>query len=227
MTVTSFATFVEQISPPWLRNTYGARFIGLCAGLFGDTIAAGAFQAMRSSHLNRALQPADSLGFMGAERSMPRYTSESDAQYRARLQDAFDIWGRAGNKAVIEGQLHAAGFVGAVIKERNDWPGRTPVGYWSIFWVVIPNGSHTIGAAKTWGGGAKWGDPDFQWGASDPNGEIQTIRGIVEKWRPAHVIAHQVIFQGAGSLWSEFKWGDGTTWGGGSFVVSLTTKTSF
>jgi hypothetical protein len=116
----NYREFVRRISPPWLRDFYGERFVGMVNGLMADLISEGASQAIKAHLLLSDTSPPDALPSIGDERNMPRYPSETDAQYRDRLHGAWDAWEFAGNEdgtgtGGIIGQLNAFGLANVTI----------------------------------------------------------------------------------------------------------------
>lgn len=190
-------------SPRTLRGHFGRRMVGLFS-LTSDVFAEGLSQTVTMPWVH-GNPPPDMLGPLGRDLNLPRYPTETNAQYQARLQRGWDDWELAGANSAIIGQLAAAGFPGAQIA-------RTGVFQFDVFY---PSGSHSVGAAPKWG--------TFQWGDGTKFGptnitaaEIETMRGIIRKWKPGRWVCRRLIWQLSGWAYGTgHKWGDpGLTWGG-------------
>jgi hypothetical protein len=232
--MSNYEEFLRGISPQWGAGFWGRRFLGLLLGVTSDTIGVALSSAVQSPwfHLG-GQQQADALPLLGFERNMPRYPAESNQDYRGRLWGAWDAWAFAGHESAIEGQLAAAGFTGEVYEPfrthagtgntHGDWI-REPLNYWSQFWVFFPQESgHGIGPPLLWGsGGLTWGS-GWVWGTDATYETIATLVGIVEKWRPAHVICRQLLFELSGwSFGTGHVWGEtGLVWGGEAIELTL------
>ncbi len=66
-----------------------------------------------------SLGPADALPHIGGDRQLEQGPEETDANFRIRLQTAWDDWARAGTALEMLVQLHWAGFTDAVIAQQN------------------------------------------------------------------------------------------------------------
>lgn len=215
------ATFVQNIkdrTPPVLQAYWGERFMGVLA-LTVDMTAEALRHAFYSMLPGATPGPAyDSTEYLGHEFSLPRYATETWLQYTARIENAPETWTRAGKEETIEKQLELAGFPGAEVKTPLDWPHSFNT--WSEFFVYFPYGSgHTVispapiinsaGPLVVGGfnisGGLNIGDSvGGVWSIGDgtivgPIGispeELSSIRSIINKWRPAHHIPVQIIWE--------------------------------
>jgi len=131
----NFREYVAKISPPWLRRYYGERFVGFTIGLMTDLVSEGAAQALKASWLHSDTSPPDALPEIGLERSMPRYTADTDATYRDRLHKAWDAWLFAGNEEGtgglgIIGQYNAMGLANVVILPAENYDPRAARPSW-------------------------------------------------------------------------------------------------
>lgn len=204
--MSTYRDFVAALSPTWGDGYWGQRLLGTLWGITADTIAIALSSAIVAPWFHRGgKQPSDALPLLGAERNMPRYPVESHQEYRDRLWGAWDAWEFAGNETAIESQYEAAGYTGAEVYEpkrthsgtgntHGDWQ-REPVGYWSQFWVFFPKGTHGFGLPPTIGTAGLIIGGGGVIGASGTYAEVQLVRGIANKWRPAHVICRELVFE--------------------------------
>lgn len=227
--------FVHGISPTWASGSeepgkpgyWGARLLQMLWAIPARTITICLNQALVASWFQRGgRQPVDALPLLGAERNMPRYPVESHQQYRDRLWGAWDAWEFAGNASAVVSQFEAAGFVGVEIKEpfrthsvtgntHGEWL-REPTGYWSHFWLFFPAGSHNFGPPLIVGAPGLIVGGGWTVGTNASAADVQLVRGIANKWRPAHVIVREFLFEISG--WTvgtgHFVDEDGLTVGG-------------
>lgn len=194
MAFRTFRSFIAAVSPTVLRGFYGQRLGGAIA-LLKDYVAEACRQAVRASWIGDTPGngPAyDALSPAGNELSLPRYPVETWPQYHARLQRAWSDWPFAGHETSILGQLTAAGWPGAEIQYVEDFPGYE--NWWSQFVLFFPFGTHPVTGAPEYGGFI-WGDGTF-WGVVGLSFvEMQTIRGIVRKFKPGHWVCRAIGFE--------------------------------
>lgn len=218
--------FATALSPRWARGYFGERWMGLKA-LFLDVIAEGFSEALRAPDLYRTAITDDALELDGQARNIPRYPTETSAQYLARLKTAWATWQSAGSPGAIVTQLTLAGFTATLYTPLRTHPiYGTPHGewvrpplthpvtgapWWSRFWVVIdaPHGyTWPVWGTMTWG--------SFTWGFPVALGT--TLRGLVRHWKAAHVVCQEIFvlgdtdtpMWGHNMTWGSFTWGPGT-----------------
>jgi hypothetical protein len=227
--MSNYRDFVEGLAPIWGSGHWGSRLLGMLWGATSDTVAIGLSSAIVAPWFHReGKQPVDALPLLGEERNMPRYPIETHQQYRSRLWGAWEAWEYAGSAASIEGQFAAAGLVGAKVYEplrthavtgntHGDWV-RAPIGYWSHFWMFLPEGSHSFpSGAHTFGAaGLVFGGTET-FGTLLTTADVALLRGIANKWRPAHVICREIIIEFEGPTF-----GTGHTFGEAGLVFSGT-----
>jgi hypothetical protein len=195
-------------------GTLGERYIGTTSGLVWDAWADGASQAVRSPWLSigqrLGRQPPDALPPLGAMYAMPRYSIETSDQWRDRMLGKWAAWEFAGNEdggtvppGGILGQLAAFGLPDAVIVTAQDWPTRPPSPHWSQFWLVIPDGTHSVGPAHKYGVGENYGNPLnlFVYGADTDPLFAASLRKLICQWKPGHVVARQALFENGGTTY--------------------------
>lgn len=186
MAVRTFRKWAIDNAPTWLRGTWGGKLTEMFGFLF-DTIEETNFEAGAAGSLEAPTFPADAIGLIGSERNMERYNSETDDQYATRIHGAWVAWPQAGTRNGLLSQLAGAGF-DAEIKEMRDWDWDGNAANWSRIWVVIHN---TGWVRTTWGDGRKWGEG--VWGVNAPRDVVHTLRRLIRKWKPAHVVAIVVV----------------------------------
>lgn len=215
MALVNFRDLIERISPPWLAAENAAGFVGVVFALVGDTIAEGAELAARAPWLLEATSPDDVLPLIGDERRMPRYPSETAAQYRARLHGAWNAYSFGGDESAIITQLEAAGFVGVRIYDPGNWE-RGPSGYSTQFWVWFPEGSHPITAqGPICGAGPVCGDGSICGPVGITPAQLRAVRSLVRKWKSSRWICRQLIFEVTGpTCGTGHLCGDGSICGG-------------
>ncbi len=189
----TWVEYFQELSPTWLKGTWGDRFVGAVFGLKFDSLADWGRFAVKAPLLNQPEYPADALPYTGAESNMPGYATELPAAYKARLQDRWNLWLRGGNEYAITHQLELFGFPDAEIKTPLNWS-RYPVNYWSQFWVYVPFGSHSFTAPEDYGDGQLFGDGTHYGIGNITDAEVTGLRALVESFRPAHVICRGYVF---------------------------------
>lgn len=111
-----FREYMKEYCPPWLQGANGLAWVralgdvkdGMTAAL-KERVAAR-FPIRPDASSLPAIAPTGALEALGREQQMPRALGESDAEYAARLADAFDIWSYAGTAYGLLLALKAAGF---------------------------------------------------------------------------------------------------------------------
>lgn len=212
---TLFERFVETVTPTGLRGTNGLRLVQTLYGFTANVTVEAARLATKLSWTKSLEQPDDALVLVGEERILNAMPQESPASYRARLANAWVLWEKAGNPATIEALLAAGGYP-LKVKERQDWPGRAPIGYWSIFWLLDDTKSIPAAPAATYGSGITYAQPGKYYGVTQsptqPTPPVNEVLGAicyaVNKARPAHIIVGGIVIPGTAPLY-----GNGHTYG--------------
>jgi hypothetical protein len=178
--------YVAKISAPWMLRTWGERFFGLL-GLITDTASEGVKLALLSNWLLEPTSPDDILPKIGRERHLHRYPAETPAQHRTRLHQAWATWVNAGSHVNMITQFELAGWPGVMIfdnAEIYEWESPHDTENISRFWVIMPPESHTFAADGIWSDPGTWTDGGL-WDTSNATFEqIQTMRGIIRKFKP-------------------------------------------
>lgn len=139
------------------------------------------------------------LAYMGSERGLPRYPSETDAVYAERLRTAWGLRALDGTEAAIVTELTGLGFSGITVMEYKDWPtAPAPLldangdPWWSRFWVIIEqyNGAD-IAVGGILGAMVLGTDP---LGISVGEDVILQAKKAILARKPAHALAVSIIF---------------------------------
>lgn len=222
---TTWRQIASSLVNGFLGENMGERFI-LYLGLLQDEVAQATVEAGEVAWLLEPNSPDDVLPLVGSERNMERYPVETASGYRARLHDAWDSWTFAGNPSVLNSQIQLFGYPNAIVKERQDWPSKQPTHYpltfdhplalfdtdavlfddgypyWSIFWLRVPLSDHDVDGPLHFDDGSVFNGADTCFDMSGP-GQGVMVRSacrLLNKWRPAHVIAGSIIFAGSAPL---------------------------
>lgn len=185
-----YREFIKRLSPTVLSSGWGERLQGTIAGLVWDVIADGGTNAVKSPWLTLLTQqPIDALPVIADERKLFRYLVETDEQWQARLDRAWEIWEAGGSENEIEAQLAAAGYV-AELHSPVDW-NRSPVDWPSQFWVLLTD-------PGPFGAAAIVGEPttiagQHLCGVSGPKENVAEIRNIIATFKAGHVVCRQII----------------------------------
>jgi hypothetical protein len=206
--VTFREDLAERARGPF-RGEYGAKFTATI-GLLFDELVQMAFDALRAPWLQETNGPAyDALRPLGQEMSIPQFPEESWLQYRSRLRDGWLTWSRAGSADIICEQLELAGFPGAV------WYRWTADGSVTEFQIFFPAGTHTVTASgPIIGSGWLIGDGTIIGPVGITRTQMDTIRGIINLWKPHNWICRKVKFEISG--WTI---GDGSIIGEPGLVI--------
>lgn len=174
------------------RGTMGQRMVAAFGTLF-DSIQQTILDAVLSPWLDEPNGPAyDALRLLGREQSIPQFPGESWIQYRARLRNPWSTWARAGGPPLIIEQLALAGFPGAQIFRWS--AGGSP----SEFVVFYPYGSHPVTGPGATIGSFVVGDGTAVGPTGITASQMESIRGIINHWKPAIWVCKKVIFELSG-----------------------------
>lgn len=199
-TTSTYREFALRLVPPWLKGLVGALYIE-GVGFIEDTVAETYNQAGKAHLLLANTFHESTLKFVGTERLMPRVTAESDESYLQRLQDAWNIWPKAGQATGEVEQITIAGLTAHIFMQGQ--PGQKPgddtgdiwnwdddLLNWSRFWVVV--------TGHPWVSEGEWGDPgDYgdggTWGTTATPEEVTGLRAIVRRWKTAESVFPHII----------------------------------
>lgn len=208
---TLYEDWQSRLAPPWLRRTNGEK-IERAYGGAKDVQLDRANQALLAGIPGQG--PSDALGYIGAERSLPRVSGEADNVYSERLRtawDGLDGWSFAGSHGSLLRALQRAGF-----------PMGSPSGCFIV--QKTRRFSYLNGSTVTFGThpGMVWDDsPDTVWnqfaifiGADVAGLDVgtplaDTLNRIVRAWRPAKARYMGCWVIVTGPVWD---WPVGTLW---------------
>jgi hypothetical protein len=181
-----------------LRGYYGERFVGVVFGLMPDAVAQGATEAVRSPWFTLASQPDDALPLLGQERRLDRYPPDTSGTYRARQQNAWNLYqftGSADDDTMLTVFAAMGLTLGHILDIWNSPGSFADPTYWSQFIVSFDVGGHPVTAV-----GPAWGS--FSWGDGTRYGPVgltlemwANIRHGLRKWKPSDWICRKVQFQ--------------------------------
>lgn len=198
----SYRDYALELVPTWLSGPVGelyTQFVGLAEDLSTEAV----LQGMKASKVLAATFHVSGLRYIGQERELPRYPSETDDGYQLRLRGAWDAYVQGGTWVAIVEQLATYG-VTAEVWVQNElgplpnhtagtvWDFDDDSDNWSRFYVVIRSSpwSRDLWSATD---GSTWGDGG-SWGSTALPGEVDAVRAIINKWRPARMAFPHVMF---------------------------------
>jgi hypothetical protein len=180
----------------WLAEGWAARF-RLFLGLHFDLLTEMVGLALKAGHLRNAESPPDALGLFAAERQLERAPGESEAAFRERLANAWEIWGDAGQKGdggstelsfaqrALE-NFTIPGVVSVYYEPQTGWSGPAP-DYWSYCWIVV-RGAGAAWTFPTCGGLYVCGTTLITCGSSATYDEVQLVRTMVRRLKAGHEV---------------------------------------
>ena len=170
-------------SPDWLRGYWGQRFVGVTLGLVGDLVSHVSTIAIRFGWVRDSACEGTALAYHGLDRAMPRYQVETDAEYQARLANAWTRWQYAGTISGLVAELTAAGYPTATVTTAATFDPGDPD--WSRYQVYIGAADHSVtsGSGWVWDGAMIW-DTGWRWDVADPDGDVATVCDIIDTLNP-------------------------------------------
>lgn len=224
MALTYREWFRRILRTPWARQGAGEKLVGAC-GLLLDQTMETVHQSVRAAWVGDTVGPAfDALSVAASELSLPRYPRESWDQHHARTQRAWEDWPYAGHETSIAFQLEDAGFSGVNFYYAADWPTAGRADWWSQFWALFPAGTHTVTASAPIVGTFTVGDGTIVGPVGLEPTDLQAMRSIIKKFKPAHYICAGIIFEISGwTVGTGHTVGDvGLVVGGENAIVGVT-----
>ena len=182
----------ETIRTRVFRSRFGRRWL-MSLGITYDSVAQALIDAWRVFLQQRGGGPAyDALDLLGRETQIPQMSSEGWTSYRDRLRDPWETWDTAGTEFCLEDQLTRSVFTDAQI---FPYGGN---GSDSEFIVFLPEGSHPVTGPGPAIGTFTVGDGTFIGPEGLDPKDLQSIRVMVERWKPATWKCPWVIFEISG-----------------------------
>jgi len=137
-----------------------------------------------------SVAPSDALAEIAYNQNLepPVGAMGGDDAVRAYLADPWSKWEKAGTRQRMLDELALLGYPNCEIVTWRDLVdrGQPPTvfgGFESFFYVIIKKPNPWTVPGK-WGDGAKWGGGS-KWGSTATWAEIQAIRRVIQKWKPA------------------------------------------
>lgn len=202
--MTSFRDELVNVVPPWLRRSWGARWM-YAFGVAMDLLFEFAIEGVSARFPD--LAPDDALPLIASDRGLILGFDEPRESKNLRLRRAIDDTKRAGSPYALLEQL-AAYFTGhqiriGIVTNRGTWHVRDEAGNvtvtrlagnwdwdgsparWSRFWVILWPLDGLIEAGPTIGGAWVIGQPGMTIGTTASPSMVSTVREIVRQWKPA------------------------------------------
>lgn len=201
-----------ELAPPWESGPIGELWTQ-SIGFLHDVMAEFALQASKGGLMRSNTFHVSGLPLIGTERQMPRYPSESDAEYLLRLRDAWTAWGKSGNFNAIVDQLAVIGLTAEIWEQGQKgpapargssviWNWDDDAANWSRFFVVITG--HPWVSDGDWGDPGTWGDGGT-WGSTATPEEVQTAQAIATHWKDAEAVYPHIIIVLDSGTWAGVK----------------------
>lgn len=199
-----YVKYLQKIAPPWLLSDRGKRWLqahGDGLDLVSDLIRL----AVQARII--AVAPEDALVYIGIDRGMPRYPTETTEDYRTRLIGAWDYWQWGGTKKGVQDVLALLGYAVEITELYTLDPLR-----WSEFAITV---APIIGGfrKRLWADGGLWGDGGLwaQGWAPVPD-ELEALESLVAGMKAAHTKMTKLEWFSEPTY---NTWGDGGLWGDG------------
>lgn len=211
----TFRTAFYRLVPKWLSSGDGEKVL-YSVGLVLDAFAERARLGVLARFPTYA--PPDALAALGRDRGFFRGLQDTDASYAERMRPHLDFWPRVGSGFPILEQLQA--YLGEPTRVRIvtnhstwytieadgsrsedqqlegdwDWDGNTTgAPYWQRFWVIIYPPPELWIPLDPYGSLPPYGEIDGTWGSTATAEQVQTVREIVRKYKPAHARCVNII----------------------------------
>jgi hypothetical protein len=208
-----FRDSILEISPPFLLGPIGTAIQyaeGTVIDAVGDHMIYGVEASMPG------ICPPDALSYIGRDMSMDRYPGDTDDHYATRLMRAVDSHRVHGNAAELLRQLEGYFYPSTLtpvrlVNSRAVWHEidpttltitKTNVGtnwQWDAYaatrwwrgWVIIDSSAGPW-TADVWDNVGVW-DDGGTWDSDATLEQVTLIQRIVERWKPAHMVAKNII----------------------------------
>lgn len=245
MTIRTLRGLLLRSAPPWLQRTQGAPYL-YALGLTLDSVREWALQGIEAGFPQ--LAGSDAQEYLARDHGIVRGAMESDASFGQRLSRWLQAWKRAGHAYEVMQQV--ADYLGdyavpmRIVTNTGVWYDRAADGTfsrtyaasswdwdgasssWWRFWLIIypPSGLWD----RTYWGDASWGSGT--WGSTATLEEVQTVREIVRRFKPAHAKCTNIVISYGAAGNTVASWTAGTPGGDGTIEledwITLTCATS-
>jgi hypothetical protein len=227
-----YEDFHRLNSPSWLQGPNGGKFQG-ALGKDMDTVLDRVRQAAIAGYPDNTNvagvltnTPPDALKYIGADRGLPRITSETDVNYAERLRTAWDAWPLAGGylgllRALVRGGFPAASTGINIIQKTKRWAYLVGDGLTG----TVTYGTHS-GFLFDWQGPEVWNQFAIVFNADVSGLTAGTamatrLNDIIRTWKPAKARYMGATVLVSGALWG---WPLSTTWGQASLNWGATSS---
>lgn len=211
----------KKLAPRWLTELDGELVLWSLMTVV-DTLAERARQSVLARFPGHT--PPDALGAMSRDRGLIRGFAEPSEVIRLRLLKWLDVWKAAGNARVLMDQIAAylyphdvtirivtnngllwytrdsdGTFSYDFVNPSNwDWDGEST--FWSRFWVILyPSDIWTLHPNLLWGDTGVWGSSVYGWAGDWTVAQVQSIRSIVRRFKPAGTRCVNIIIASSAS----------------------------
>lgn len=187
-------TTVQSLS--YLRAYWGRRFVGGLMGLMGDVLSEGATQAFYARLPGHPEQAPDSLRQSGRDRDLVRFRGETEANWKARVRNAWDDYEQAGTVPQLLRVINQWGSAGwpATWNPSNLLLVESGVPSQFTFTLTIPFGMiDPPWVPETYGGSRVYGEVGFFYGLAAST-DISMLLYLVRKWKPTRSRGAVVVY---------------------------------
>lgn len=181
----------------YARAYWGRRFFGGAIGLMADALAEGASQAFYARLPGHSQQALDSLVQVGLDRDFYRFRGETDANWLARIQAAWDDYAQGGTPQQVLHVVNQWGMAGwpttwVALTSSALVESGSPTDF--SFTLTIPFGLISPAwVPEVYGGGHVYGEAGFFYGLGAST-DVAMLLYLVHKWKPSRSLGRVQIF---------------------------------
>jgi P2-related tail formation protein len=201
--------------PIWLRRKLGSAFFE-APSILMDFVIDLCREGFKARLIDRC--PPDALPSHASDRTMERWPSESEQDWRTRIGSAWDKWAKGGTNAGVLENVQGVGYPNTIIREYWDWPDGDD-SQWARFWIVIDQPHNIQGPAPI--GGFTLGDGTILGVSGITDDDVNRLRRIVRTWKAAHAHCEKIIAVVSGIYIGGFTLGDSVVIGGETVEITL------
>jgi hypothetical protein len=231
----------DGLAPTWLQKPGGQAWLR-AHGDLKDWLVGILTQAVKARA--PAFAPLDALQLLGHERQIDRGITETVANYRARVVEAWELWQYGGTAWGLLRAMLAAGYPTVYLLSQTgatyslDGAGQlvvsvvpgsihlggSPAELWSDFGMLI-----TTPLPNPWPSALGYTLPVMLPSVTtstlvippDGSSEQRSVSALIKAWKPAHARCVKVVVTD-GHVWGVggLTWGQASlTWGAGNYVT--------